>query len=323
MLDLKRLRNFIAVADELHFGRAAEKLHVAQPPLTRQISLLEAEIGFQLFSRTSRTVTLTEAGRQFVPYARAVLDHGLRAEEFARRLSKGTAGTLTFGYSTSICPDERLSTSIRAVGRQFTDVHWTFVELPSKTLNEEVAAGRIDIAVSRIAPDSRTRGIQVEKQISERLVVAVGSDDPLCSRESIHAAELQDRPLILADEGPSSGLNAQLVAVLDRWGTRMTRGQTAPQIHSILTMVAAGLGVALVPESFSGMCRLGVRYIPIENAAYLHSYVVRKDGDPVGAAGRLLQALSNCLCIDRPSPVCAVPLSARCLQSARPLEIAC
>lgn len=84
MLDLRRLRYFVTLADELHFGRAAGKLHVAQPPLTRQISLLETEVGFQLFSRTSRTVLLTDAGRRFLPYAKAVLAHGLRATEFAK-----------------------------------------------------------------------------------------------------------------------------------------------------------------------------------------------------------------------------------------------
>jgi DNA-binding transcriptional LysR family regulator len=294
MLDLRRLRYFVVVADELHFGRAAEKLHVAQPPLTRQISLLEADLGFQLFSRTSRTVTLTEAGRQFAPYARTVLDHGLRAEEFARRLSKGSAGTMTFGYSPSICLDEQVSISIRAAGRQFPSVQWTFVELPSKTLNDEVASGRIDVGVSRIEPNEHTRGIRVEKRISERLVVALAADDPLCVPDVIHADDLRERPIILTADGASSGLNAQLGALLERWGTRARSCHTAPRLQSMLTMVAAGMGVALVPESAVAIGKPGVRYVPLEDdAGYVYFYVIRNDGKSSGAADRLLQTLSE------------------------------
>ncbi|PXB75559.1 LysR family transcriptional regulator, partial [Pseudomonas aeruginosa] len=99
MLDLRRLRCFAAVAETLHFGRAAQRLHMAQPPLTRQISALEEELGFRLFDRSSRAVTLTAEGSLFLPYARALLDQLERTAGFARKLAQGLAGHLTLGYA--------------------------------------------------------------------------------------------------------------------------------------------------------------------------------------------------------------------------------
>ena len=97
MLDLRRLRYFLIVSDELHFGRAAARLHIAQPPLTRQISALEKELGFQLFDRSSRNVTLTAEGRHFLPHARALLEQVELTEGITRKLAKGSAGHLAVG----------------------------------------------------------------------------------------------------------------------------------------------------------------------------------------------------------------------------------
>src|SRR5450830_805596 len=102
MLDLRKLRYFLTVAEELHFGRAALRLHLAQPPLTRQISALETELGFKLFDRTSRTVSLTAQGRAFLPYARGVLEQVELAHVIAAKLAAGTAGQLALGYVSSI-----------------------------------------------------------------------------------------------------------------------------------------------------------------------------------------------------------------------------
>ncbi|AYZ64677.1 LysR family transcriptional regulator [Burkholderia ubonensis] len=294
MLDPKRLRSFVTVAEELHFGRAAERLHIAQPPLTRQISLLETELGFQLFARTSRKVMLTPAGLQFLPYARSVVEFHLRATEFARRLAEGMPVPVTFGYSPSICLEDRFTASIRAVGEEFPGVKWTFVELPSKALNEAVANGRIDVAVSRIRPPQDARGIVLENRISERLVVALPENDALCKRASVSPDSLQDKHIILSAAGAASGLNAQLHTLFDCWNVRARLGPTAPHLASVLALVAANLGIALVPESAAASPRLGVQYRPLEGeSGYLDAYVVRKEEKLSGAAEWLLQAIAG------------------------------
>ncbi|KVM59104.1 hypothetical protein WJ58_09850 [Burkholderia ubonensis] len=284
------------MANELHFGRAAEKLHIAQPPLTRQISLLESEIGFQLFLRTSRTVVLTEAGRRFLPHATAAVNHGLHAAEFARSLLRGTAGCLTFGYSTSICLNERFNASIRAVSRQFADVEWAFVELPSTTLNAEVASGRIDVAISRIRPDADASGIVVEQRVKERLVVALASDDPLSARKAIETEHLRDRRVILSAAGAASGLNKQLELLFDKWGIRMLSGPTAPRFDVVLTMIIAGLGIALIPESAAVIPRPGIKFLPLEDElGWVDLFVIRKEGAPLLVAERLLCSFADSL----------------------------
>ena len=113
MLDLRKLRYFLTVAEELHFGRAAQRLHLAQPPLTRQISALETELGFRLFDRTSRTVTLTAQGQHFLPYARAALEHARLAQDIAAKLAAGSTGQLVVGYASSI------ALSMRPTGGQY------------------------------------------------------------------------------------------------------------------------------------------------------------------------------------------------------------
>lgn len=131
MLDLRKLRYFLTVAEELHFGRAAIRLHLAQPPLTRQISALETELGFRLFDRTSRTVSLTPQGRAFLPYARAVLEQVDLAEVIAGKLAAGAAGQMALGYVSSIALSDLFSQAIQAFAQRFPDVQLTLVECAS------------------------------------------------------------------------------------------------------------------------------------------------------------------------------------------------
>lgn len=152
MLDLRKLRYFLTVAEELHFGRAAIRLHLAQPPLTRQISALETELGFKLFDRTSRTVSLTAQGRSFLPYARGVLEQVELAQVIAGKLAAGTAGQLTLGYVSSIALSDLFSQAIQAFSLRFPDVQLTLVECASGSLGAQVADGRLDIGLSRLLP---------------------------------------------------------------------------------------------------------------------------------------------------------------------------
>ncbi|MBV4478936.1 LysR family transcriptional regulator [Pseudomonas khavaziana] len=262
MLDLRKLRYFLTVAEELHFGRAAIRLHLAQPPLTRQISALEAELGFKLFDRTSRTVTLTAQGRAFLPYARSVLEQVQLAQVIAGKLAAGTAGQLTLGYVSSIALSDLFSRAIQAFAQRFPDVQLTLVECASGGLGAQVADGRLDIGLSRLLP--KNTDVQVLSLGEERLVAAVSSDSPLASQAMVSLAQLSTYPLILFPADYGSGLNQSIEQLYRNHGHPLRPGPTGRQITSIIALVAAGQGVALVPDCTQSLMNRGVTYRPMQ-----------------------------------------------------------
>lgn len=264
MLDLRKLRYFLTVAEELHFGRAALRLHLAQPPLTRQISALEAELGFKLFDRTSRTVTLTARGRAFLPYARGVLEQVELAQVIAGKLAAGTAGQLALGYASSIALSDLFSQAIQAFAQRFPEVQLTLVECASGSLGAQVADGRLDIGLSRLWPQSAE--VQALSLGEERLVAAVSSDSPLASQTMLSVAQLSTYPLILFPADYGSGLNQSIEQLYRHHGQPLRPGPTGRQITSIIALVAAGQGVALVPECTQSLMNKGVTYRPMQEA---------------------------------------------------------
>ncbi|MDQ0979645.1 LysR family transcriptional regulator [Pseudomonas synxantha] len=262
MLDLRKLRYFLTVAEELHFGRAALRLHLAQPPLTRQISALETELGFKLFDRTSRTVTLTAQGRAFLPYAMSVLEQVELAQVIAGKLAAGTAGQLTLGYVSSIALSDLFSRAIQAFAQRFPDVQLTLVECASGGLGAQLADGRLDIGLSRLLPKSTD--VQVLSLGEERLVAAVSSDSPLASQATVSLAQLSTYPLILFPADYGSGLNQSIEQLYRHHGHPLRPGPTGRQITSIIALVAAGQGVALVPDCTQSLMNRGVTYKPMQ-----------------------------------------------------------
>lgn len=261
MLDLRKLRYFLTVAEELHFGRAAIRLHLAQPPLTRHISALETALGFKLFDRTSRTVALTAQGRSFLPYARGVLEQVALAQVMADKLAAGTAGQLALGYASSIALSDLFSQAIQAFAQRFPDVQLTLVECASGNLGAQVADGRSDIGLSRLLPQ-RT-DVQALSLGEERLVAAVSTDSPLANLAQISLAQLSAYPLILFPADYGSGLNQSIEALYRLHDRPLRRGPTGRQITSIIALVAAGQGVALVPECAQSLMNKGVTYRPM------------------------------------------------------------
>lgn len=261
MLDLRKLRYFLTVAEELHFGRAAIRLHLAQPPLTRQISALEAELGFKLFNRTSRTVTLTAQGRAFLPYVRGVLEQVDVAQVIANKLAAGTAGQLALGYASSIALSDLFSQAIQSFAQRYPDVQLTLVECASASLGAQVADGRLDIGLSRLLP--HPTDVQVLSLGEERLVAAVATDSPLASLAEVSLAQLSAYPLIVFPADYGSGLNHSIEQLYRHHCVPLHPGPTGRQITSIIALVAAGQGVALVPECTQSLMNKGVKYRPL------------------------------------------------------------
>lgn len=263
MLDLRKLRYFLTVAEELHFGRAALRLHLAQPPLTRQISALETELGFRLFDRTSRTVSLTAQGRSFLPYARAVLEQVDLTEVIAGKLAAGSAGQLALGYVSSIALSDLFSQTIQAFALRFPDVQLTLVECASGRMGSQITDGRLDIGLSRLLPQSGQTEVQALSLGEEPLVAAVSSDNPLASQAQISLTQLSTYPLILFPDDYGSGLNQSIEQLYRRNGLPLRPGPSGRQITSIIALVAAGQGVALVPECTQSLMSKGVTYRPL------------------------------------------------------------
>lgn len=263
MLDLRRLRYFLTVAEELHFGRAALRLHLAQPPLTRQISALEAELGFRLFDRTSRTVTLTPQGRHFLPYARAVLEQVDLAQVMAGKLASGCAGQLAVGYASSIALSDLFSQALQAFAQRFPDVQLTLVEGASVSQWSQIVDGRIDIGMSRLQPPSEQNDIQSLSLGDEPLMAAISSDSPLAAQAQVTLAELSEHPLILFPADYGSGLNAAIEQLYRRHRLPLRPGPSGRQITSIIALVAAGQGMALVPRCAQVLAKKGVTYRPL------------------------------------------------------------
>lgn len=266
MLDLRKLRYFLTVAEELHFGRAAVRLHLAQPPLTRQISALETKLGFRLFDRTSRTVTLTAQGRHFLPYARAVLEQASLTEVIAGKLASGEAGQLILGYASSIALSDLFSKTIQAFAQRFPDVQLTLVESASSSLYSQVLDGRIDVGLSRLQPEREQTGVQALSLMNEPLVAALASDNPLASQDEVKLAQLATYPLILFPADYGSGLNESIRHLYRQNDLPIQPGPSGRQITSIIALVAAGQGVALVPECTRTLAKTGVVYRPLDEA---------------------------------------------------------
>ncbi|MHC8338662.1 LysR family transcriptional regulator [Pseudomonas sp. HLT2-19-2] len=263
MIDLRRLRYFLIVSDELHFGRAAARLHIAQPPLTRQISALESQLSFRLFDRSTRNVTLTSEGRYFLPYAKAVLEQVDLTASIISKLAAGSAGHLAVGYASSIALSDIFSQTIQAFCSAYPDVQLTVEEGASSTQWSQLIEGRLDIGMSRMQPPAEDAEIQAICLDNEPLVAAIASDSPLARQEQVTLAELSAYPLIAFPTDYGSGLNEIIEALYRRQALTPLPAPKGKQITSIIALVAAGRGVAVVPQCTQTLVKRGVTYRPL------------------------------------------------------------
>lgn len=260
MFDFSQLRCFAAVAEELHFGRAAARLNMTQPPLSRQIQVLERVLDVQLLERTSRTVRLTAAGRSFLPEAQRILRLAETATHVTRQVAAGRAGVLKFGFTAASAYDflPRLVTAFR---RALPDVTLALREMVSKDQIEELLAGRIDAALVR--PPVTHPDLIAVRALAEPLVVALPAGNPLALRDGLTPADLGREPLIGYAPNEARYFHDLVLGLVAEAEIRPPMVQQLTQIHSILALVRAALGLALVPAAAERLRFEGVVFRPL------------------------------------------------------------
>ena len=266
-MELRQLRHFVAVAEELHFGRAAERLHMTQPPLSQSIQALEADLGVQLFFRTKRTVRLTPTGKEWLPYARRVLSEATALPELARRLSQGEVGRLRMAF-VSFLPK-----LISRFKESFPEVEIDLNEATSDVQIDSLLAGELDIGLM-IPPPNRAMPAPLGYVpiSSEELVVAVPSrwmegGSPAKENGTISFADLKDKPLVLFPRNGAPVLHDLVTRLYADHGAQPVIGQRAMQMQTIVNLVAEGMGLAFVPSCMSSLSPAGVTYVRLREGA--------------------------------------------------------
>lgn len=263
-VDVRRLRYFVAVAEEIHFGRAADRLHVAQPALSRQIAQLEAAIGAQLFDRTRSQIRLTMAGETLLPRARDILVQIAEAARLTRRAAEGLTGLIEIGFvgsaTYSVLP--HILNEFRA---GHPDVELVLHAMNTSELRVALVQRRIDAAFARPGIDDRE--IVNEPVLDEALIVALPQGHPLAAQESIAVADLAGCPFVLYPRQPRPSFADTILGICHQAGFVPTVAQETMELQTALGLIAVGAGVSLVPASVEESQRHGVAYRPIAGEA--------------------------------------------------------
>ncbi len=257
-MELRHLRYFITVAEELHFSRAAERLHIAQPPLSQQIHQLETELGVELFHRkTKRQVQLTEAGRVFLQEAYQLLAQLEQAIELTRHTGRGETGQLRVGFISSVTYDV-LPAILQATKQQFPGVELILQELTTAEQEKALQNHRIQVGFVHLPLEDDSFAWECIQQ--ENLVVALAVNHPLAKQEKIAVRSLADELFILFPRHLGIGLYDKIMALCEEANFTPKVAQEAIQMQTIIGLVSAGMGIAIVPASLQNLQRQGVVY---------------------------------------------------------------
>jgi DNA-binding transcriptional LysR family regulator len=292
VFQLTQLRCFVAVATELHFSRAAALLHMTQPPLTRQIQLLEHEVGVSLLERAGGSVRLTPAGTIFLREAEDILRRSQAATLAARRAMRADAGSVTVGFipaaSFTLLPQ-----LLAAIKTQLPDVQVVLREMQTADQLEAIGGDRIDLGIVRpFAPRAFAASAPMFR---EPFVLAIPAGHPLATQEALPIAALEGQPFIEFCPSASRYLYEVVAGRLRTEGVAPETVQTLSHTHSILALVDAGLGVALVPQSAHRLGYAGVRFRPLDDAGGLdvEIHLVWRRGGRDGVAETVRQVIQN------------------------------
>ena len=291
-MELRHLRYFVAVAEELNFGRAAERLRIAQPPLSRQIRDLERELGTPLFERVPRGVELTPAGRAFLPEARLTLAQAERAQRTAERAARGEIGRLRVGFVEAVSDAGVLPDVLGFFRLHLPNIGLSLFEMDSLQQVEAFRDGRIDLGILHGAPGEVEAWLRAERVYGEPFVVAVPETHPLATRPRASLRDFAAEPFLLFPRHVGPAMYDDLIARCRAAGFSPRVVQEVAGWHTLAGLVSAGVGVSFVPRSLGQLQRPGVAYRPVRDLGVeMEISAAWKPGDRSPVRERFVTAL--------------------------------
>lgn len=260
MIDIRHFRYFQAVAEELHFGRAATRLCIAQPALSRQIQQLEEEVGTPLLRRTQRRVELLAAGQVFLERANQILKDVERAAIDARRTGEGEFGRLSVGFIHSSTYG-LLPSIVERFRHLYPDIELELHELPITDQHVALTRGLIDIGLLR--PQPAPAELEILPVLEDPFLLAVPQAHPFAKRGGIYLKELAGEPMIMFPQRGSALFHSRIMAMCERAGFVPRVVQQATQIHTVAGLVGAGIGLAIIPRTVCNLQPRGVNFLEI------------------------------------------------------------
>ncbi len=259
VIELRLWRQFVAVAEELHFGRAAIRLHMTQPPLTQAIAQLEGLLGFRLFDRTKRSVQMTAAGAALLPEARDLLARAQALPAYGRASADGEAGRLRLAFVSTVGFD-LLPRWVRAFREAYPRVDLELIEATGDVQLQAFERGEIDAGFVLHSPGFAPPGLACQRISDEKLVLAMPEQGELCRKVNLTVRDVLGQPLVIFPRRIVPSLYDAVFAMYHAAGESPQVAQEAIQMQTIVNLVSAGLGVAWVPESVQQFQRPGVVY---------------------------------------------------------------
>lgn len=259
-MELRQLEYFMAVAEELHFGRAAARLHISQPPLTVHIKRLEEELGVSLFDRTSRRVSLTSEGSRFRDLIRPILQDLDEAVEDIREIKAGRRGRVRLGFVSS-ASYELVPAGVRDIRHQHPGIQLDLHPMATGEQVEALLENRLDIGIMRDAP--LQAGLQFTTLLTEQMVVVLPANHALATRPEIDPEDLIEMPLVLFPYQSMPGYVTNIMEIFHPLGYPPRIVQRAINQENVMGLVAAGVGASILPASFSSFSIPGVVTKPI------------------------------------------------------------
>jgi len=294
LVEIRDIEAFVVVAEELHFGRAAARLRISQPPLSSRIRQLEGELGLELFTRSTRTVALTEAGARLLPPSRQLLEQMRRTKATAESIKTGEEGLVRLGFAGA-SSQRGLPLLSRAVRERYPGID---LRLQSQTYVytalQLLVDGGLDLAFARLPshPAVESRVVEVET-----ILCAMPEGHRLADEESIRMRDISVEDFVSLPDDQGSILQATMFALCVTAGFRPRVVQVAPDSSTVLALIAAGVGITITLSSVAATKTSGVVYRPIDDIRPSHMFATLawRKGDPSPALGRVLEVAESAL----------------------------
>jgi DNA-binding transcriptional LysR family regulator len=296
MFDFRQLRYFVAVAEELSFTRAAQRLHISQPPLSQQIQGLEQDLGVRLLERDKRNVALTGPGLLFLDQARQILAQAEDARHLVAEAAAGFSGQLRLAYTVSVSFHPSLPQTLLRFGRNAPNVRVLLSEMYTEPQFSALRSGQIDVGFVRNEPvhEADAKALRLEVIDREPLLLALPSGHPLATRRRLRLGDVADQPFVAQPRELAATLYDRLVQLAAKSDFHPQIRQHAQQLNGLLALVAAGIGLALVPATMRAVRLAGVSYVPLQDPdAYLLLAVASRADDPSPVLAQFLSTVAE------------------------------